>query len=304
MNADVSHQTQSQTQQQTAHGAVDQDHGHVIAMPAPTHWPLVMAVGLSLTLAGLVTNAMISAIGVVMAIAGAVGWFRDVLPHEAHELLPVTAEEIAIDRQGRRVARADYGVGEREQLPAATYPISSGIKGGFAGGTVMIVLAEIYGILRFHSIWYVVNLLGGAGVAGWNAPTEQDLARFHLAATLIAIVIHTASAFLVGLLYGALLPIMPRRPILLGGLIAPALWTGLLHSILGLLNPFFDDHINWYWFALSQVGFGIVAGWVVTKQGRLKSLRGAPLAVRMGVEVAHPGQAPPDTKPGDGEGRP
>jgi hypothetical protein len=109
-----------------------------------------------------------------------------------------------------------------------------------------------------------------------------------LAAFLIAIVIHTASSFLVGLLYGALLPIMPRHPIVLGGLIAPALWTGLLHSTLGLLNPYFDDHINWYWFALSQVGFGIVAGWVVARQGHLKSLAGAPLGVRLGVEVAQP----------------
>jgi hypothetical protein len=247
-----------------------------------------MAVGLTLTFAGLVTNIMISALGVVMTVAGAVGWFRQVLPHEVIELLPVSAEEI--EREGRRVTRVEHvhAVVARGMMPVATYPISSGIKGGFAGGTVMIVLAEIYGIVRFHSIWYVVNLLGGAGVAGWSAPSEHELATFHLAPFLIAIVIHTASSFLVGLLYGALLPIMPRHPIVLGGLIAPALWTGLLHSTLGLLNPYFDDHINWYWFALSQVGFGIVAGWVVARQGHLKSLAGAPLAVRLGVEVAPP----------------
>jgi hypothetical protein len=270
---------------------------NVVAMPAPTQWPLVLAVGLTLLFAGLVTNAMISALGLVLAVAGVVGWFHQVLPHEAHELVPVTDEEIAIDREARRVTRAEVFSGGRAQMPLRTYPISSGVKGGFAGGTVMIVLAEIYGVLRFHSIWYVVNLLGGAGVAGWNSPTEHELASFHLAATLIAIVIHTASSFLVGLLYGALLPIMPTRPILLGGLIAPALWTGLLHSILGLLNPFFDNHINWYWFALSQVGFGIVAGWVVAKQGHIERLRGVPLTVRLGVERP----APP---PQDGEDHP
>jgi hypothetical protein len=229
---------------------------------------------------------MISGLGVVMAVAGAVGWFRQVLPYEAHELVEVTEEEMAIDREGRRVTHVKHAVSGRGITPVSTHPISSGIKGGFAGGTVMIVLAEIYGVVRFHSIWYVVNLLGGAGVAGWTNPSEHDLARFHLAAFLIAIVIHTASSFLVGLLYGALLPIMPRHPIVLGGLIAPALWTGLLHSTLGLLNPFFDNHINWYWFALSQVGFGLVAGWVVAREGRLKSLQGAPLSVRLGVERA------------------
>ncbi|HEY3988326.1 MAG TPA: hypothetical protein VGM02_03440 [Acidobacteriaceae bacterium] len=259
-------------------------------MPAPTQWPLIMAVGLTLLFAGLVTNVMISALGVVMAIAGAVGWFRQVLPHEAHEMVPVADEEIEIEREGRRVARIEHvhRVSGRSVTPVSTYPISSGIKGGFAGGTVMIVLAEIYGLVRFHSIWYVVNLLGGAGVVGWNMPSEHDLAKFHLAAFLIAIVIHTASSFLVGLLYGALLPILPRHPIVLGGLIAPALWTGLLHSTLGLLNPYFDNHINWYWFALSQVGYGLVAGWVVAREGRLKSLQGAPLSVRLGVERPEP----------------
>jgi hypothetical protein len=254
-----------------------------VHLPAPTHWPLIMAVGLTLLFAGLVTNFMISVLGVVMAIAGAVGWFRQVLPHEVHEMLPVTEEEIAIERAGRRVTHVKHAVTARSVTPVSTNPISSGIKGGFAGGTVMIVLAEIYGVVRFHSIWYVVNLLGGAGVAGWN-PSEHDLTTFHLAAFLIAIVIHTASSFLVGLLYGALLPAMPRHPIVLGGLVAPALWTGMLHSTLGLLNPFFDNHINWYWFALSQVGYGVVAGWVVAREGRLKSLQDVPLSVRLGVE--------------------
>jgi hypothetical protein len=247
-----------------------------------------MAVGLTLIFAGLVTNVMISALGVAMAVAGGVGWFRQVLPHEAHEILPVTDEEIAIEREGRRVTRVEHAMIPRGMMPVSTYPISSGIRGGFAGGTVMIVLAEIYGVVRFHSIWYVVNLLGGAGVTGWNTPSEHDLATFHLVPFLIAIVIHTASSFLVGLLYGALLPIMPRHPIVLGGLIAPALWTGLLHSTLGLLNPYFDEHINWYWFALSQVGFGVVAGWVVAREGRLKSLEGVPLSVRLGVERSEP----------------
>jgi hypothetical protein len=277
------------------HGQVAHDGRHyhaenAVHMPAPTQWPLILAVGLTLILAGLVTNFMISLLGVVMGVAGAVGWFRQVLPQEAHELLPVADEEIEIEREGRRVSRVEHvhPVPGRSMTPITTHPISSGIKGGFAGGTVMIVLAEIYGVVRFHSIWYVVNLLGGAGVAGWNSPSEHDLATFHLAAFLIAVVIHTASSFLVGLLYGALLPILPRHPIVLGGLIAPALWTGLLHSILGLLNPFFDNHINWYWFAVSQVGYGVVAGWVVAREGRLKNLRDAPLSVRMGVERPEP----------------
>ena len=48
-----------------------------------------------------------------MAIAGAVGWFRQVLPHEVHEMLPVTDEEIAIEREGRRVTHVEHAASGR-----------------------------------------------------------------------------------------------------------------------------------------------------------------------------------------------
>src|SRR5690348_12792595 len=95
------------------HGRARDGHAHfheenAIHMPAPTQWPLIMAVGLTLAFAGLVTNFMITALGIVMTIVGAVGWFRQVLPQEAHEMLPVSDEEIEIEREGRRVARVEH----------------------------------------------------------------------------------------------------------------------------------------------------------------------------------------------------
>src|SRR4029077_21193234 len=95
--------------------------------------------------------------------------------------------------------------------------------------------------------------------AAVTATTEQ-LAAFHLGAFLIAVPIHLLTSLLVGVLYGATLPMLPRRPILLGGFIAPLIWSGLLHSVLGIINPVLNQRINRLWFALSQVGFGIVAG--------------------------------------------
>ena len=65
------------------------------------------------------------------------------------------------------MAQIEVDETHRAQLPLQTFPISSGIKGGIAGGIAMVIPAEIYGMVRFHSIWYVVNLLGGAGVGGW-----------------------------------------------------------------------------------------------------------------------------------------
>jgi hypothetical protein len=257
-----------------------------VALPAPTAWPLVLAFGCALGFAGLVTSFHITFIGVLLAIAGIIGWARQVLPEERHEELVVVPHKLELEGEGRRVARIRIDETHRAQLPLQSYTVSSGILGGFAGGTAMIVLAEMYGVVAHHSLWYPVNLLGGAGVAGWPNPTDAELHSFRLSAVLIAIVIHTSTSFLVGLLYGALLPILPRHPIILGGLIGPALWTGLLYSTLGMINPYFASHVNWWWFAVSQVGFGILAGVVVVKYGRVKRMRGAPLPVRLGLEMA------------------
>jgi hypothetical protein len=276
---DLQAQHGGETQREAVHATV---HG-TVHLPAPTAWPILMALGVILIFFSLVTSVWLMWLGLGLLIGPAIGWFRDVLPHEAHVDLEVDTRIVELEPSMEGVAKIEVTETHRAQLPLQTFTFASGIKGGIAGGIAMLIPAELYGIIRFHSVWYVVNLLGGAGVAGWN-PSEHDLTTFHLAPFLIAIVIHTASSFLVGLLYGALLPAMPRHPIVLGGLVAPALWTGLLHSTLGLLNPFFDDHINWYWFALSQVGYGVVAGWVVAREGRLKSLRGVPLSVRLGVE--------------------
>jgi hypothetical protein len=81
------------------------------------------------------------------------------------------------------------------------------------------------------------------------------------------------------------LPMLPRHPIFLGGVIAPLLWTGLLHSSLGLINPFLDQRINWVWFVISQVAFGVVAGLVVAKQTHIYTAQYLPFAARVGLET-------------------
>ena len=51
-------------------------------------------------------------------------------------------------------------------------------------------------------------------------------------------------------------------------MIAPVLWSGLLHSILEAVDPVLNQRIDWLWFVVSQIGFGIVAGIVVSRQAR------------------------------------
>jgi hypothetical protein len=112
-----------------------------------------------------------------------------------------------------------------------------------------------------------------------------SLSTFHLSSFSLAVVIHLLTSLLVGLLYGAMLPMFPRRPILLGGVIAPILWTGLLRSILGLINPLLDARIDWTWFIASQFAFGIVAGLVVVRQERVRTRQFVPFLMRAGIEA-------------------
>src|SRR5215472_18492570 len=76
-----------------------------VEVPAPTAWPIVLAFGLALVFAGLVTAASVSVLGGILTVTGAVGWFRDVLPVERHEWVPVEREEITIQPSWKTVER-------------------------------------------------------------------------------------------------------------------------------------------------------------------------------------------------------
>ncbi len=257
----------------------------VVVLPAPTAWPIVLAFGVMLSFASLVTNAGIGIAGILLVICGGVGWFREVLPQEHHEVVPVVTPVAGAVTTRATVARLEVNDRHRAYLPVESYPVISGLKGGAAGGVAMIIPALLYGYISHHSIWYAVNLLGGAGVGHWTNPSAADIAAFHWNGLLIASVIHIATSLLVGLLYGALLPMWPSRPIVLGGIVAPLVWTGILHSSLGIINPAFNAHINWMWFAVSQIFFGVVAGIVVTRTGRIHTHQSLPFMLRMGLQT-------------------
>ena len=266
------------------HGESETD---TIRMPAPTPWPIALAFGMTLLFAGMVTSEAVSVLGAIVAIAGAVGWFRDVLPYEAHETLSVTPEVAAVTTARREVGRVAVASElQRAWLPLEIYPISAGVKGGLAGSVAMAVVALLYGLIGQHSIWYPINLLAAGFLPGAMTDTTAKIAAFNLNLFLIATAIHLITSLLVGLLYGAMLPMLPRRPILLGGFIAPLFWTGLIHSILGIVNPVLNQRIHWVWFVASQVAFGIVAGIVVSRQERIRTWQRLPLAYRSGMEAS------------------
>jgi hypothetical protein len=263
-----------------------------IEVPAPTAWPFLLAIGVALLFAGLVTSTSVSCLGALLSLAGSVGWFREVLPREHEEVVPILPEYTRLTTVRRAVDRLPVLPDHlRAWLPVRTYPISAGVKGGLAGSIAMAMLACAYGILKAGSVWYPINLLAAVGYRESLSLGPAQLHSFHADAFAIAFVLHGVVSIFVGLLYGAMLPMFPRRPIVLGGLIAPVLWSGLLHTILGLLNPLLASHIDWLWFVASQVAFGIVAGLVVVRQPSFPTRENVSFVLRAGIEA--PGTMPP-----------
>ncbi len=257
-----------------------------VQLPAPTAWPMVFAFGLALVAAGMATSASVSVLGAVVALAGAVGWFTNVLPHEAHLAVPVEGEVPEVRTERSVVTRLELAPElPRAVLPLETYPVSAGIKGGLAGSVAMAALAVAYGLLSHHGVFYPINLLAAGFLPAAMTESTSQLEAFQPVAFALAVAIHLTTSLVVGLLYGAMLPMLSRRLILLGGVLAPLVWSGLLHGILGIINPVLDARVQWGWFVLSQLGFGLVAGLVVSRQQRIPTVQGMSLAVRAGLEA-------------------
>src|SRR5262245_28709372 len=257
-----------------------------IEVPAPTAWPLVLALGCTLIFAGLLMNVSLTMLGGVLALAGCVGWFREVLPRDHEEEVPIVADDGEIRTERRVVDRLAIAPEQvRVWLPIRTYPVSAGVRGGWAGSVAMALLACTYGLLKTGSVWYPINLLAAVVYAQSMKLGTADLNAFHLDSFAIALGVHALVSTLVGLLYGAMLPMFPRRPILLGGLVVPLLWSGLLHPTLDLLNPLLASHIDWRWFIASQVAFGLVAGAVVVRRTAMPTFENVSFALRAGVEA-------------------
>jgi hypothetical protein len=270
-----------------------------IDVPAQTAWPLVLAAGFTLMFAGLLLHMSVTALGVVLAVAGCVGWLREVVPGDHEEELPIVADDDdQVTTERRVVERLAFAPEQgRAWLPVETYPVSAGVKGGLAGSVAMAIVACAYGLLKAGSIWYPINLLAAVAYAQSVKLGPAELNAFHLDSFAVAAGAHAVISTLVGLLYGAMLPMFPRRPIVLGGLIVPVLWSGMLYPTMSLFNPLLAGRIDWFWFVASQVAFGIVAGAVVVRQLRIPTLENVSFAVRAGIEapgiISHRG----DTRP-------
>jgi hypothetical protein len=267
----------------------------VIELPAPTPWPFVTAFGLALLVAGLVTSLAVSAVGFAVVLCGAVGWFRDVLPVPKEELVQIRRDETSariIIRSTRSVDHLQPGTeSHRVYIPIEVHPYSAGLLGGVVGGVGMAIIACLYGLIAHGSLWYPVNLLAAAALPSLAEAGPSELNAFHMAGFLVALFSHGIISLLVGLLYAAILPMMPSRfTAFWGSFLAPVLWTALIASTLRLVNPALNARIAWGWFIFSQIAFGLIAGYVVAHSKMVETAQAWPLAARAGVEA--PGLIP------------
>lgn len=265
-----------------------------IELPHPTFWPMILAFGITLLCAGLVTHWAVSAVGFVLAFRGAVGWWHDLIPNEKFE-------EVAIDPkhrpapimvETRTVVRLKVGeYGHRVRIPEVVHPYKAGIKGGIVGGIAMAGLACLYGLIAQHSIWYPVNLLAGVVIPDLGDQSLEQLRAFNGLAFAAAFIGHGILSILMGIVYAAILPMFPKYAPFWAGVLMPLFWSGLVATTLSVLNPALNDRISWPWFVACQLAFGLFGGYVIARSTNIHTMQALPLAER--ADLHAPGITPP-----------
>ena len=247
-----------------------------VEMPQATVWPIVVALGITMLGAGWATNLVLSAVGGGLFVLGLGGWIGQLLPGRGHLHEPLVEPALRpreIAGTPGTVDQLHAGMaGYRFQLPLSFHPISAGVKGGIVGGLLMPIPALAYGLLSGHGLWFPINLLAGIVVPGISGETEAQLESFQLSALVVAIVIHATFSLTFGLLFGVVsptLPPIPGGPVIAGGVLMPLLWTGLCHSFMGIVNPSLQKHVNWFWFIVSQIVYGVAMSIVVVRSEKV-----------------------------------
>ena len=115
-----------------------------INLPAPTGAPLFFALGLAFLGASLVTNVVFAYVGLVTAILGAIGWWREMLPREHKEAVPAQPLSERAPAIVPRTGAVEHLVigqeGHRVRLPLEYHPYRAGLRAGIAGGIAMAIM--------------------------------------------------------------------------------------------------------------------------------------------------------------------
>jgi uncharacterized membrane protein YagU involved in acid resistance len=248
-----------------------------VEMPRATVWPIVVALGITMLGAGWASNLALSLVGAVFFVLGLGGWVRQLLPGRGHMHEPWVDPALRHREIAARPGTVDQlragMAGYRFQLPESFHPISSGVRGGIIGGLLMPIPALAYGVLSDRGIWFPVNLLAGIVLPGISGEYDSQLRKFQLGAFVVAIIVHATFSLTFGLLFGVIaptLPPVPGGPIIAGGVLMPFLWSGLCHGVMGIVNPSLQRHVNWFWFVISQIVYGVAMSIVVVRSQKVR----------------------------------
>jgi hypothetical protein len=259
-----------------------------ILVPAPTAWPFITALAITLVCAGLVTHIAVSMAGVVVLLRGAIGWWFDVLPNQKEEAVPLGSDEHAtpsVLKSSSRVDRLAGVEGHRVRIPVEVHPYWTGLYGGLVGAAAMALVAVVFGLIAQGSIWYPINLLAAGILPSLDQASTGQLGQFSAAGLIAGSFIHLTLSIFVGLLYAVSLPMFPRGATWRSGLITPVLWSGLVAATLSIINPTLNERINWNWFVGSQIAFGLACSWVIARTAKIETMQSWPLAARAGIEA-------------------
>ncbi|MFO0846358.1 MAG: hypothetical protein U0797_28940 [Gemmataceae bacterium] len=221
-------------------------------------------------LLGIITHWVLSATGAVLFVLGLAGWVGQLMPGVGHFHEPFVPPQ----QRARPILAAPGPVeqlkpdrpGYRFRIPEKIHPISAGVKGGVVGGLVMPIPAIAWGILSGNGPWLPINLLAGMMLPGIEGTDQEKLQQFSPLLFLVALFIHAILSTGIGSMYGVILPTVPQFPgsqLLFGGLIFPLLWSGICYGLLGTVNPAFEEYVDWRFFIVSQMFYGIAAAVVV-----------------------------------------
>ena len=135
----------------------------------------------------------------------------------------------------------------------------------------MSVPALLWGVFTGHGIWYPLNLLAAMVVPGVGGLPAEELHRFHADWLGAAVAIHAGLSIGFGVLFGLVLPKLPRvpGPLSWGGLLMPILWTAIGYGLIGVVNPVLQLRVDWFWFIVSQFVFGVAAAFVVLRSAEV-----------------------------------
>ena len=257
-------------------------------LPAPTAAPLFFALGLVFIMASLVTNEIFAFVGAVTAVWGALGWWREMLPVEHKEAVPLQAlaeRAPAVKPKSHAVEHLVIGEeGHRVRLPLEYHPYAAGLRGGFAGGIAMAMVGGVQGLVTAGTPWAAFNGFASIVMPLFGAAPPADMVSFHPAIMVAALAVHVALSLLIGIVYSSVLPMLPGHPRIWGGIVAPVVWTAAGWAAIGLVMPSATSGISWGWFIASQIAFGLTAGEVITRSTPIKTLQSFTLAGRAGLE--------------------